>query len=79
MHTNRLSGHPVLLGGHTTDLRKDTCHSRGGGRGTEGPEALVPYQMGVFKRHCPRGSIPCVLYLRQLLVLTGNREPDIIA
>lgn len=28
-HTNRWSGHLVLLGGHMTDSRKDKCHSRG--------------------------------------------------
>lgn len=44
-----------------TDLRKDTCHSRGRGGTTEGPEAPVLPQVGVFKWPCPRGLVPCSL------------------
>lgn len=68
----------MLLGGHTTDLREDTCHSRGRGGPTEGPEALVLSQVEFFKRTCPSGSILCILHvrdcLRKLLVLTRNWE-----
>lgn len=64
-------------------MREDTCHSRGRGGPTEGPESLVLFQVEFFKRTCPSGWIPCILRvrgrLRQLLVLTGNWEPGTVA